>query len=139
MNNTRWVIVLSLILAYAATAAAQDYSGAWTAVVTESASDCKKITKAKPGDYQITIVQKGDALTIMENVAKRPYTGFVEADNPGYVQVRGTYADDGGYVSEEVYIKFADAGSGTGRSAWRWSDGWHQCGGRFLFIIKKKQ
>jgi hypothetical protein len=53
--------------------------------------------------------------------------------------VRGTYADAGGYVTEEVLIQFAGPGSGTGQSVWRWSDGWHQCGGRFLLTLKKKR
>jgi hypothetical protein len=128
-----------LILAFSVTAAAQDYSGSWSGVVTESTSDCKNIVKAKPGEYQLTIVQKGDELTIMENVVRRPYRGFIEADNPRHVQVRGTYADAGGYVTEEVFIKFTEPGSGTGQSVWRWSDGWHQCGGRFLLTLKKNR
>jgi len=33
----------------------------------------------------------------------------------------------------------AEPGAGTGRSAWRWSDGWHQCGGRLLFTLKKNR
>jgi len=130
-------IACGLILAFSVTAAAQDYSGKWSGVVTESTSECKNIVKAKPGGYGLTFVQKGDELTIIENVARRPYRGFFETDSPGRIQVRGTYADAGGYVTEEVFIKFADSGSGTGLSVWRWSDGWHQCGGRFLFTLKK--
>jgi len=139
MMRLRLMIVCSLILACYVTAAAQDYSGTWSGVVTESTSDCKNIVKAKPGEYRFTFAQKGDELTIMENVARRPYRGFIEADNPRHVQVRGTYADAGGYVTEEVFIKFAEPGSGTGQSAWRWSDGWHQCGGRFLFTLRKNR
>lgn len=100
---------------------------------------CKRVAKAIPGEYQLTMAQKGDELTIMENTARRPYKGFLEADNPRQVQVRGTYADAGGYVTEEVLIQFAGTGSGTGQSVWRWSDGWHQCGGRFLLTLKKKR
>jgi hypothetical protein len=75
----------------------------------------------------------------MENVVKRPYKGFFETDSPGQIQVRGTYADAGGYVTEEVFIKLAESGSGAGQSVWRWSDGWHQCGGRFHFTLKKNR
>ena len=139
MRELRLLIACSFILIYSTNAAAQDYSGTWTGVVTESTSDCKNIVKAKPGEYQLTFVQKGDELTIIENVARRPYKGFIEADNPGHIQVRGTYADAGGYITEEVLIKFAESSSGTGRSVWKWSDGWHQCGGRFLFTLKKKR
>jgi len=137
MKEIRLLIACSLILAGSVSAAAQDYSGTWIGVVTESTSYCKNIVKANPGEYGLTVVQKGDELTIMERVARRPYRGFVEADNPRQVQVRGTYADAGGYVTEDVLIQFAGAGSGTGQSAWKWSDGWHQCGGRFHFTLKK--
>jgi hypothetical protein len=138
MKKIRWLVACSLIMAFPLSASAQDYSGPWTGVVTETTSDCKNIVKAKPGEYQLTIVQEGDELTIMESVARRPYKGFLEADNPRQVQVRGTYADAGGYVTEDVTIKFANSGAGTGQSVWRWSDGWHQCGGRFAFTLKKK-
>ena len=139
MKKMRLLIACSLILACSVTAAAQDYSGTWTGVVTESTSDCKNIVKAKPGEYRLTFIQKGDELTIMENVARRPYKGTIETDHPGRIQVRGTYADAGGYVTEEVFIKFVESSSGTGQSAWRWSDGWHQCGGRFVFSLKKNR
>jgi hypothetical protein len=131
------VITLSVVLLCALPAAAQNYGGTWTGVVTESTSDCRNIVKAAPGEYRLTFVQKGDELTITERTAKRPYRGFIEADNPRHVQVRGTYADAGGYVSEEVLIRFVDSTSGAGQSVWRWSDGWHQCGGRFQFTLKK--
>jgi hypothetical protein len=139
MKKMRLLIACSLILACYVTAAAQDYSGTWAGVVVESTSDCKNIVKAKPGEYRLTFAQKGDELTIMENAARRPYRGFIEADNPFHVQVRGTYADAGGYITEEVFIKLAEHGVGTGQSVWRWSDGWHQCGGRFLFTLKKNR
>ena len=137
MKKTRLLIACSLILTCAVTAAAQDYSGTWTGVVTESTSDCKNIVKANPGEYRLAFVQKGDELTILPSSANRPYRGFIEADNPGRVQVRGVYADAGGYISEEVLIQFTGADTGVGQSAWRWSDGWHQCGGRFRFTLKK--
>jgi len=139
MKEMRLLMACSLILICSNNAAAQDFSGNWTGVVAESTSDCKNIVKANPGEYRLTFVQKGDELTIFEKVARRPYRGFIEADNPGQVQVRGTYADDGGYITEEVFIKFADSNSGGGQSVWRWSDGWHQCGGRFQFTLKKNR
>lgn len=139
MRERCLLIACGLILLCSVNAVAQDYGGTWTGVITESTSDCYNIVKAKPGEYQLTFVQKGDELMIMVNVVRRPYRGFIEADSPGHVQVRGTYADAGGYVSEEVYIRFAESNSGTGRSVWRWSDGWHQCGGRFLFTLQKKR
>jgi hypothetical protein len=138
MRELRLLIVCSFILFCSMSATAQDYSGTWSGVVTDSTSDCKSIVKAKPGEYHLTFVQKGDELTIVENVARRPYKGYIEADNPEYIQVRGTYADAGGYITEEVFIKFSESSSGTGQSVWKWSDGWHQCGGRFVFMLKKK-
>jgi hypothetical protein len=137
MREMRLLIACSLISLCTVNAIAQDYGGTWTGVITESTSDCYNIVKAKPGEYRLTFVQKGDELTIMENTARRPYRGYLEADNPQQVQVRGTYADAGGYVTEEVLIQFAGPGSGTGQSVWRWSDGWHQCGGRFFLTLKK--
>ena len=137
MRELGWLIACSFFLAFSTNSVAQDYSGTWAGVVTESTSDCKNIVKGKPGEYRLSFVQKGDELTIMDKTARRPYRGFVEADNPRQVQVRGTYADAGGYVTEDVLIQFAGAGSGTGQSAWKWSDGWHQCGGRFHFTLKK--
>ena len=137
MQKMRLLLAFSLILTGSVTAVAQDYSGAWTGVVTESTSDCKNIVKANPGEYRLNFIQNGDELTIVPSAANRPYRGFIEADSPRHVQVRGTYADAGGYVSEEVLIRFVDSTSGAGQSVWRWSDGWHQCGGRFLFTLKK--
>ena len=133
------LIACSFTLLFSVHAGAQDYSGTWSGVVTESTSDCRNIIKARPGEYRLTFAQKGDELTIIENVARRPYRGFFETDSPGRIQVRGTYADAGGYVTEEVFIKFVESSSGTGQSAWRWSDGWHQCGGRFVFSLKKNR
>jgi len=138
MKEMRLLIACSLLLGFGVTAAAQNYNGPWSGVVTESTSECKNIVKARPGEYGLTFVQEGDELTIMENVGRRPYRGFLEADNPQQVQVRGTYADAGGYVTEEVTIQFANSRSGAGHSVWRWSDGWHQCGGNYLFTLMKK-
>jgi hypothetical protein len=73
----------------------------------------------------------------MENTGRRPYTGYIEPENAGRFQVRGTYADQGGYVTEDVVLEFAGGQTGTGASVWRWSDGWHQCGGSFRFTLKK--
>lgn len=133
------MIAGSIILLFSIPAVAQDFSGLWSGVVTESTSDCKNIVKAKPGEYRLTFAQKGDELTIIENAAKRPYRGFFESDSSGRIQVRGTYADVGGYVTEDVIIVFVDSSSGTGQSLWRWSDGWHQCGGHFIFKLKKSR
>ncbi|MCU0561156.1 MAG: hypothetical protein MUD16_13310 [Desulfobacterales bacterium] len=133
------LIACGVILLVPGPAGAQDKSGAWTGVVTESASDCRNIVKARPGEYRLTFVQKGDELLITEAKARRPYRGFFGSDTPGQIQVRGTYADAGGYVTEEVFIRFAGGDSGTGQSVWRWSDGWHQCGGRFRFTLKKNR
>jgi hypothetical protein len=139
MKKRGLLIACVSTLIFTASAGAQDKSGTWTGVVTESVSDCQNIVKARPGEYRLTFVQKGDELVITEAQARRPYRGFFGSDTPGQIQVRGTYADAGGYVTEEVLIRFADANSGTGRSVWRWSDGWHQCGGRFLFTLKKNR
>ena len=88
MKKMPLLVACSLILTCSVSAVAQDYSGAWTGVVTESTSDCKNIVKANPGEYRLTFVQKGDDLTIVPNTANRPYRGSIEADNPSHVQVR---------------------------------------------------
>jgi len=137
MTRAFWLIAGLLLLTGPHPASAQDHSGNWTGTVVESASDCQNIRKAAPGDYRLTILQEGDALTIMENTGRRPYTGYLEPENAGRVQVRGTYADHGGYVTEDVVLEFSSRQTGTGSSVWRWSDGWHQCGGSFRFTLKK--
>ena len=137
MKELRFLIACSIILLCYNNATAQDYSGTWTGIIIESTSDCKNIVKATPGKYRLTFAQRGDELTIFENVVRRPYRGFIDVDSSGHVQVRGTYADNGGYITEEVFIKFANSNSGGGHSVWRWSDGWHQCGGRFQFTLNK--
>ena len=78
-------------------------------------------------------------MTAMENVVKRPFKGVVDKDNPRIVIVRGTYLETGGYVAQEVRLEFADDRSGKGYAVWAWSDGWHQCGGSFRFILEKDQ
>jgi hypothetical protein len=138
MKHAYRLILLSLITVFACPAGAQDYSGTWIGTVTESSSSCKNIVKAAPGDYRLTFTQRGNELTIVPNTAKRLYVGVLNAAKPGFVQVRGTYPDDGGLISEEVSVKFTGNESGEGQSAWRWANAWHQCGGRFLFTLKKK-
>lgn len=139
MTRTCLAFACGLLLAMAHHAAAQDLSGSWTGIVTEAASDCQNIRKASPGEYRLTILQKGDELTITEIMARRPYTGYIEPESNGRIQVRATYSDDGGYVTEAVTLEFTSGRSGTGDSVWRWSDGWHQCGGRFHFTLEKSQ
>ncbi len=138
MKRLCLLIASGLTLLGPVQADAQDKSGTWTGVVTESVSDCQNIVKALPKEYRLILTQKGDELVIMEERAKRPYRGSFDSNSPGRIQVRGTYADSGGYVSEEVFIQFVGSSSGTGRSVWRWSDGWHQCGGHFRFTLKKR-
>ena len=130
-------IILALITACACPAGAQDYSGTWTGTVTEASSSCKNIVKAVPGEYSLTFTQSGNELTIVPSAARRSYRGVLDAAHPGRVQVRGTYPDDGGLISEEVVVNFTGPDSGAGQSAWRWANAWHQCGGRFLFTLKK--
>ena len=56
MKINYFVITCILILACSINAAAQDYSGIWNGVITESISDCKQLGKAKPGEYQLTFI-----------------------------------------------------------------------------------
>jgi hypothetical protein len=116
-------------------AGAVDYSGQWLGNITESNTQCKKLGKGKPGDYVITITQKGDQIQAMENNAKRPYAGVLQ--KPDHVVVSGTYADDGGYVTENVSITFSSTDSGSGKSEWRWSNERYSCGGGFSFTLRK--
>ena len=137
MKHAWLLISLIFQLACSIPAAARDYSGTWTGVVTQSSSSCKNIVKAAPGQYSLTFTQKGNELTIVQNAVKRSYRGVVDAATPGLVQVRGTYPDEGGFISEEVLVKFTGPDSGEGKSAWRWANAWHQCGGQFQFTLKK--
>ena len=115
----------------------QGYSGQWLGTVSESINRCKGLGKAEPGDYKLTIIHDNADITIMENVVQRPYTGVVNPDRPKKVHVQGSYAEDGGYVTELVNIEFADENNAEGQSVWRWSDGYYECGGRFAFTLKK--
>jgi len=114
---------------------AQDYSGQWLGTITESQNHCEDLGKAEPGDYKITIVQKDNAILLMENVVQRPYRGGIDPETPRNVRVQGTYNVDGGYVSEIVDIVFENERQGSGQSVWSWSDGYYQCGGRFAFEL----
>jgi hypothetical protein len=139
MKIKYFAFAFSLVLACSLNAAAQNYDGVWTGIVTESKTDCKKVGKAEPGEYKLTFIQQGDELTAMENTNRRPYKGVVEKDNPRSVIVRGTYPETGGYVTEAVRLEFDDDFSGNGYSVWVWSDGWLQCGGNFRFTLLKDQ
>lgn len=132
-----WRVLTAVMLATACPVYAQDYSGSWTGTVIESSSTCKNIVKAAPGDYRLTFTQKGNDLTIVPTTSRRPYQGVLDPARPGRVQVRGTYPEDGGLISEDVTVTFTGAESGEGQSAWRWANAWHQCGGRFRFTLKK--
>lgn len=52
-------IACGVILLGTVQAGAQDKSGAWTGVVTESASDCQNIVKARPGEYRLDFATEG--------------------------------------------------------------------------------
>lgn len=115
----------------------QNYSGQWLGTVTESVNYCKQLGKAEVGDYKLTIIHDEDEITVMENVIQRPYTGVVNPDRPKKVHVQGNYVDDGGYVSELLDIEFEEDTKGKGQGSWRWSDGYYQCGGRYVFTLEK--
>jgi len=118
-------------------ASAQNFSGQWLGTITESVNRCEGIGKAEPGDYKLTIVHKDDDIMLMENVEQVPYKGIVNPKRPGKVSVQGVYDIDGGYVTEMIEIVFDDEQQGQGQSVWTWSDGYHQCGGRFTFGLKR--
>ena len=126
-----------LLLAMASHVSAQDYNGTWLATVSESVTWCINIGKTEPGDYKLTIVQKGNDITLLENVVQRPYKGFIDPKRPLNLHVNGSYIKDGGYVNEMIDIAFENDSAGKGESAWQWSDGYYQCGGRFKFKLKK--
>ena len=126
-----------IVILSSAPCAAQDYSGQWLGSITESVNRCERLGKAEPGDYKLTITQKNNDITIMENVVQRPYNGTIDPGKPGEVHVSGAYNDDGGYVTELVDIDFENDSTGAGRSVWYWSDGLHGCGGHFRFTLKK--
>jgi len=131
------MVLLILIMAQMLPACAwtQDYSGQWLGTITESQNRCADLGKAEPGDYKLTIVQKDDAIMLMENVVQRPYRGIVDPKTPRNVHVIGAYNVDGGYVTEMVDIVFENERQGSGQSVWTWSDGYYQCGGRFKFEL----
>ena len=126
-----------LLLALAFPAAAQNYSGQWLATVSESVSWCKNLGKTEPGDYKLTIVHKGNDVTLLENVVQRPYKGLIDPKRPLNLHVTGSYAKDGGYVNEMIDMGFENDSAGQGGSVWQWSDGYFQCGGRFKFDLKR--
>jgi hypothetical protein len=114
---------------------AQDYSGQWLGIITESHNRCEDLGKAEPGEYKLTIVQKDNKILLMENVVQRPYRGFINPKESQKVHVQGAYNVDGGYVTEMIDIVFEGNAKGTGHSVWSWSDGYYQCGGRFKFEL----
>ena len=126
-----------LLFVLAFRVSAQDYSGTWLATVSESVSWCIDIGKTEAGDYKLTIVQKGNDVTLLENVVQRPYKGFIDPKRPRNLHVNGSYTKDGGYVNEMIDIAFDNDSAGEGGSMWQWSDGYYQCGGRFKFDLKK--
>ena len=93
-----------LLPVLAGPAAAQNYGGTWLAKVNESVSWCKNIGKTETGDYKLTIVHKGNDITLLENVVQRPYKGFIDPARPLNLHVTGSYTKDGGYVNEMIDI-----------------------------------
>lgn len=132
-----WMFSFGFLLCLPAVCIAESYGGQWLGTVYDSINRCKRLGKAEPGDYILTIIHDGADITIMENVMQRPYVGVVNPNRPGKVHVQGTYIDDGGYVTELVSIEFDNYKMGKGQSAWRWSDGYYECGGSFSFTLKK--
>jgi hypothetical protein len=131
------IFLLCIIFCSAGWSTGANYDGQWRGTVTESTNTCERIGKADPGDYILTILHQEERITIMDNVEQRPYTGAIDPEKPAIVVVKGTYAVDGGYLTEMVTIDFVDDNSGNGKSTWHWSDGYHSCGGRFAFSLKK--
>jgi hypothetical protein len=125
-----------LLLTLASPATAQNYSGQWLATVSESVSWCKNLGKVETGDYKLTIVHKGNDVTLLENVVQRPYKGIIDPKRPHSLHVSGSYIKDGGYVNEMIDIGFDNDRTGQGGSVWQWSDGYYECGGRFKFDLK---
>ena len=137
MNTKALIFLLCFGLMLPAVAYAQNFSGQWLGNVTESLSRCEGIGKVEPGDYKLTIVHKDEDIMLMENVEQVPYRGVVNPKRPGKVFVQGVYDIHGGYVTEMLEIVFDDGQKGQGESVWYWSDGYHQCGGRFKFGLEK--
>ena len=137
VNTRTLLILLCWGLIQPAVLFAQDFSGQWLGTITTSLNRCERLGKAEPGDYKLTIVQKDDEILLMENVQQVPYKGVVNPKRPRDVFVQGVYNIHGGYVTEMLEIAFDDARKGQGESVWYWSDGYHQCGGRFKFTLEK--
>jgi hypothetical protein len=49
MKKLGFLIACGAALLFSVPVGAQDKSGAWTGIVTESSSDCQNIVKARPG------------------------------------------------------------------------------------------
>ena len=137
MKIFRLFLRCMLLLALAVPVGAQNYGGTWLATVNDSVSWCKNIGKTEMGDYKLTIVHKGNDVTLLENVVQRPYKGFIDPKRPRSLHVSGSYAKDGGYVNEMIDIGFDNDRAGQGGAVWQWSDGYFQCGGRFKFDLKR--
>ncbi len=131
------VILASCLFSLPCVSYGNDYSGQWLGTITKSVNQCENIGKAELGDYKLTILHKEDEVTIMENVVQRPYTGQINVEQPERVQVKGSYNDDGGYVSEILDIHFTSDSKGSGMSTWGWSGGYYSCGGHFTFTLEK--
>ncbi len=137
MKTRLWIILTGVLLIQPLSVLAENYSGQWLGTITESNNRCESLGKAEPGEYKLTIVHKDNEIMIMENVVQRPYKGVINPQRPQNIYVNGAYNEDGGYVTEMVDIVFTDEEKGEGQSVWSWSDGYHQCGGRFKFKLEK--
>ncbi len=137
MTTRLWILLTGLLLIHPLSVSAGKYSGQWLGTITESNNRCENLGKAEPGEYKLTIIHKDNEITIMENVVQRPYKGVINPQRPQNIYVHGAYSEDGGYVTEMVDIVFTDEEQGEGQSVWSWSDGYHQCGGRFKFGLEK--
>lgn len=135
VKNTLMMLMVAMVAILPGSLRAQDFSGQWLGTITTSTNRCEDLGKAEPGDYKLTIVQKGNDILLMENVVQRPYKGVINPKRPRNVHVQGAYSVDGGYVTEMIDIVFESDAKGAGHSVWSWSDGYHQCGGRFAFEL----
>lgn len=135
------LIMMSVMLVATCTAVAQDaFTGQWIAEVTESTTHCERIGKDLLGEYHLTFNLEGTELTLQGQRDHVTYHGILNPADPLKAHVQATYNEDGGYVTELVDIAFSEDGaSGQGGVTWRWSDGLHQCGGSFLFILKRPE
>ena len=134
------VVFIGVMCIQPALSHAIDYTGQWRGTIIESVNACKNdLGKGKPGEYTLTIIQKGDEIVGMENTVKRPYKGVVNPERPQFAQVVGSYVTTGGVVSEIVDLEFKNATNGIGKAVWRWSNGYLSCGGKFTFTLEKIQ